>query len=112
MATVLITGANRGIGLQLCTQLAERGDDVIAVCRSAGNAFSGLDVRVIEGIDVGDAESVAGLKKQLEGLRIDVLINNAGILRRDAFGAFDYDVLMEQYRINTLGPLRITEGTQ
>ena len=110
MATVLVTGANRGIGLQLCKQFAERGDDVIAVCRETGDELAALDVRVIDGIDVGSGSAVEALRQELDGQRIDILVNNAGILRRDAFGDIDYDVMAEQYRINTLGPLRVTEA--
>lgn len=110
MATVLVTGANRGIGLQLCKQFAERGDEVIAVCREATDELSALDVRVIDGIDVSDGTAVETLHQELDGQAIDVLVNNAGILLRDAFGDIDYDLMTEQYRINTLGPLRVTEA--
>lgn len=110
MATVLVTGANRGIGLQLAKQFAERGDDVIAVCREASAEVKALGIRIIDGIDVGDAAAVQTLRQQLGDQPIDVLVNNAGILLRDSFGAIDYEQMMEQYRINTLGPLRVTEA--
>jgi NAD(P)-dependent dehydrogenase (short-subunit alcohol dehydrogenase family) len=110
VATVLVTGANRGIGLQLCKQLAERGDAVIAVCREASDELSALDVRLIDGIDVSSGTAVETLRQELDGQPIDVLINNAGILRRDTFGDIDYDIMTEQYRVNTLGPLRVTEA--
>ena len=110
MPTTLITGANKGIGLQLCTQLSGRGDDVIAVCRTRSLELSELDVRIIDGIDVSDAESIDRLKSELAGQPLDVLINNAGILRGDSFGRLDYEEMLEQYRVNTLGPLRVTEA--
>jgi NAD(P)-dependent dehydrogenase (short-subunit alcohol dehydrogenase family) len=110
VAIVLVTGANRGIGLQLCKQLAERGDAVIAVCREASDELSELDVRLIDGIDVSSGTAVETLRQELDGQPIDVLINNAGILRRDTFGDIDYDIMTEQYRVNTLGPLRVTEA--
>ncbi len=110
MATVLVTGCNRGIGLQLVKQLSERGDAVIAVCRHSNSELDALDLRVIDGIDVSEADSVAELKSSLGDSRIDVLVNNAGILRGDAFGELDYDAMLEQYRVNTLGPLRVTEA--
>lgn len=110
MATVLVTGANRGIGLQLCSQFAARGDDVIAVCRETTDKLSALDVRVIDGIDVGSGAAVETLCQELDGQPIDVLVNNAGILLRDTFGDIDYDLMVEQYCINTLGPLRVTEA--
>ena len=110
MATVLVTGANRGIGLQLCRQLAARGDEVIAVCRETTDELSNLGVRVIDGIDVSSGAAVETLRQELDGHPIDVLINNAGILLRDSFGDIDYDAMAEQYGVNTLGPLRVTEA--
>jgi len=50
------------------------------------------------------------LKREIGDQSIDVLINNAGILRHDSFGELDYDAMLEQYRVNTLGPLRVTEA--
>ena len=110
MATVLVTGANRGIGLQLCKQFSDRGDDVVAVCRETTPELGELGVRVIDGVDVGSGAAVDVLLQELGNLQIDVLVNNAGILLRDKFGDIDYDDLTEQYRINTLGPLRVTEA--
>ncbi len=109
MATVLITGCNRGIGLQLCTQFAERGDDVVAVCRQSSVELEALQVRVIADIDVSKATSMPDLSKAIDSLPIDILVNCAGILRRDALGELDYDVMLEQFRVNTLGPLRVSE---
>ena len=110
MPTTLITGTNKGIGLQLCTQLAERGDDVIAICRSPSPELTKLGVRIIGDIDISNADSIDRLKSELAGQQLDVLINNAGILTGDSFGSLDYDQMLEQYRVNTLGPLRVTEA--
>jgi NAD(P)-dependent dehydrogenase (short-subunit alcohol dehydrogenase family) len=110
MPTTLVTGCNRGIGLQLVTQLQARGDDVIGVCRSASPELRQAGVRIIDGIDVSREDSVAKLTAELGDEAIDVLINNAGILRRDTFGELDYDSMLEQYEVNALGPLRVTEA--
>ena len=110
MNKILVTGCNRGIGLQLCTQLHDRGDEVIGVCRSASPEISSLGIRIIEGIDVSDGDDVATLAKALDGESIDILINNAGILRSDTLERIDYDAMLEQYRVNTLGPLRVTRA--
>jgi NAD(P)-dependent dehydrogenase (short-subunit alcohol dehydrogenase family) len=110
LTTTLITGCNRGIGLQLASQLSERGDTVIGVCRSPSDELSALDIRLITGIDVADGDSVAQLKSEVGDTRLDVLINNAGILIDDKFGSINYDDMVRQYKVNTLGPLRVTEA--
>lgn len=110
MPTVLVTGANKGIGLQLCKQLKERGDDVIAVCRVPSAELTEIGVRIIANIDVSDGDAIARLKSELSNQTLDVLINNAGILKGDRFGNLDYEVMVEQFRVNTLGPLRVTEA--
>src|SRR5210317_1689304 len=110
MPTTLITGANKGIGLQICAQLSARGEDVIAVCRTPSPELSELGVRIIDGIDVSDAGSIERLKSDLAGQQLDVLINNAGIMKADSFGSIDYEEMLEQYRVNALGPLRVTEA--
>lgn len=108
MATALVTGANRGIGLELCRQLVERGDHVIATCRTPSDGLRTLGVRIESGVDVGDTDSVAALAGRLEGVSIGLLINNAGILRRTSLAALDEDVIREQFEVNALGPLRVT----
>ncbi len=110
MATVLITGSNRGIGLELCRQFHKRGDDVIAVCRTPSDELKRAGVQVVDGIDVSSGDSVDDLARKLGDTRLDILINNAGILRSESFGSIDYDAMLEQYCVNTLGPLRVTEA--
>ncbi len=110
MATCLVTGCNRGIGLELSRQLAVRGDEVIGVCRSASDELEGLGIRVIDGVDVSTDAGVARLVDELGDTSIDVLVNNAGILRRDRLEDFDFDEITEQFRVNTLGPLRVTRA--
>lgn len=110
MSNVVVTGCNRGIGLELCRQLSERGDSVIGVCRSTSADLDALGIRVIDGIDVSSEDGVAAMSAALQGAPIDVLINNAGILRRDQFDELDYDDITEQFRVNALGPLRVTSA--
>ena len=110
MARVLVTGGNRGIGLELCRQYAARGDDVTAVCRTASPELTALNVRVIDGMDVATADGVESLRGALQEASIDVLINNAGILIRDDLDNLDFDDVMEQLRVNSVGPLRVTRA--
>ncbi len=110
MPTILITGCNRGIGFELASQYHARGDSVIGVCRASNDSLDELGIRVIDGIDVAGPEGIAALRQAVGDEPIDVLINNAGILRRDRFGELDYDEMTLQYRVNTLGPLRVTEA--
>ncbi|PKL95961.1 MAG: short-chain dehydrogenase [Gammaproteobacteria bacterium HGW-Gammaproteobacteria-8] len=112
MSTVLITGANRGIGLALATQFAARGDSVIAVCRKSSDALDKLGVRVEAGVEVTDAAALADLVRRLEGTELDVLVNNAGVLRRDAFETLEdaLDDCRLQFEVNALAPLRVTRA--
>jgi NAD(P)-dependent dehydrogenase (short-subunit alcohol dehydrogenase family) len=108
MATVVVTGSNRGIGLELCRQALERGDDVIALCRNASEELNGLGVKVIEGVDVGSDQSIQELPAKLQGIKIDVLINNAGVLSRQTLEDLNFEEIKKQFEINSLGPLRVT----
>lgn len=108
MGLALVTGANRGIGLELCRRLKARGDQVIAVCRAGSAELDRLGVRVEAGIDVSDAASVAELARRLNGVALDVLVNNAGILRSESLDRMDFDAVAEQFAVNALGPLRVT----
>jgi NAD(P)-dependent dehydrogenase (short-subunit alcohol dehydrogenase family) len=108
METVLITGGNRGIGLELARQYVERGDEVIVACRHSSVQLTELGVKIISDVDVGSAQSVAGLASALEGTRLDRLVNNAGILSRDSLDELDYAALERQFQINSMGPLRVT----
>jgi NAD(P)-dependent dehydrogenase (short-subunit alcohol dehydrogenase family) len=110
MSTILITGCNRGIGLEVCRQYHARGDKVIAVCRHASDELNAIGVRVMTGVDVTEDEDVNKLAKALNGESIDVLLNNAGVLHRDTFETVNYDDMLEQYRVNTIGPLRVTRA--
>jgi NAD(P)-dependent dehydrogenase (short-subunit alcohol dehydrogenase family) len=108
MAIIVITGANRGIGLELARQYVARGDDVIAVCRQGSKEFNALRVEVIEGVDVTSDESVTDLASALRGRHIDRLVNNAGVLERDSLEALDFGAIERQFRVNAMAPLRVT----
>lgn len=108
MSTALVTGANRGIGLELCHQIKERGDNVIAVCRRTSNELQQLGVRVEAGVDVTSDADVTALKERLAGVNIGLLINCAGILTRESLSELDFERIRRQFEVNALGPLRVT----
>lgn len=110
MAHIVITGCNRGIGLELVRQYTDRGDEVTAVCRHTSESLLASGARIIDGVDVARGEDVDRLARALSGQSIDVLLNNAGILIGDTLDSLDFDNMLEQYKVNTLGPLRVTRA--
>lgn len=111
MATVLVTGANRGIGLAFAQAYAGRGDRVIATAR-AGADTEDLQraTREILTLDVTDDDSIGAFATALGQTPIDLLIHNAGILISDDLDHFDPSVFMKQIELNALGPLRLTRA--
>jgi len=108
MTVSVITGANRGIGLELARQMKARGDQVIGVCRVSSKELDALGVRVEAGIDVRKAADVAQLAQRLSGVKIDLLVNNAGIFLNESLGAMNFDTIDTQLEVNALGPLRVS----
>lgn len=106
--TVVITGANRGIGLELARTWKSRGDEVVAVCRQPSAALKALGARIIEGIDVSRADDIRRLRAALDDTRIDTLCNNAGIMLNETLAAMDFEQIRKQFEVNTLGPLQVT----
>lgn len=119
MPTVLVTGANRGLGLEFARQYAAAGWQVIATCRAPDAATelqklaaeSGGRVRVL-GMNVTDPKSVRSAAAALQGEAIDLLLNNAGIggPPGQQLGNLDYDAWARVLDTNTLGPMRVVEA--
>ena len=107
MATVLVTGANRGIGLEYCRQLSVRGDDVIAVCREAGPELESLGIRIEAGIELTDSSAIDELMSRLLHQSLDGAILNAGILHSTGLNDLDADAIRQQFEVNALAPLRL-----
>ena len=108
MKTALVTGTNRGIGLELVRQLKEKGFSLTAVCRTASEVLKSLDVEIIEAVDVSQESGIEILKKGLGNNRkFDVVINNAGILAREDLDSLDFESMERQFQVNALAPLRV-----
>ena len=105
----VVTGANRGIGLALTRELSQRGYQVLAACRQRSPALSALDVEVAEGVDVTETAGIERLAAAVGDRNIDLLVNNAGILRwGDQLDALDVAGIRTQFEVNALGPLLVT----
>ncbi len=110
--TVLVTGANRGLGLEFASQYQAAGWRVIATARKpeAAKALEALGVRVLQ-LDVADADSVDRLARELENQPIDVLINNAGMFPRvNSLAETNFDDVARTLEVNTIGPMRVTRA--
>ena len=109
MTRTLVIGSNRGIGLELSRLLAARGDTVEAACRRASGALRAIEgVRIHEGVDVTDRDSVERLATTLGDASLDVLVVVAGILERVDLDHLDPTVIRRQLEVNAIGPLVTT----
>jgi NAD(P)-dependent dehydrogenase (short-subunit alcohol dehydrogenase family) len=111
--TVLITGANRGIGLECARQFAAKGYRVIGTARDPADARELSAVAdFVEPLQVTDAASVTALAHRLHGVPIDMLVNNAGVFERKdvTVDTVDFAVMEQTLAVNTLGPLRVTQA--
>jgi NAD(P)-dependent dehydrogenase (short-subunit alcohol dehydrogenase family) len=107
MASVLVTGANRGIGLALVRRFAGRGDQVIAVCRQPSPELKLDNVRVESEVDVTSDDAVAKLARKVGPGSLDLLVLNAGILRHDDLDDVKLEEVRAQIEVNAIAPLRL-----
>lgn len=118
-STVLITGSNRGLGLEFARQYAELGWKVIATCRkpTRADALKAIAAEhsnlVIERLDVTDHQGIDALARKYQDQPVDVLLNNAaqlGPYPEQEFGSIDYDFMAQAWAVNAMGPLKVAEA--
>lgn len=117
METIVITGANRGIGLELTRQYLAAGDRVIATCRLPAEAVELRQLAPqgplsILALEIADELSTEAFRQAIGGTAVDVLINNAGVLggSQQALGDMDYAQWLHTFEVNTIAPFRITSA--
>ena len=117
MNTILVTGTNKGVGLEITRLLSNRGDRVIACCRRPleATALNKLEGNIdIQEVSVGEDESVSQLAIRLKGVAIDTIINNAGTMgpeaKRQSALDMDFNGWADAFNINSMGPVRIMQA--
>ena len=108
--TVVITGANRGIGLAFATLYQKQGAKVYALCRNSSAELDALQVEVVTGVDVATDQGLENMVAALRGVKIDILLCNAGILRDESLGELNCATIREQFEVNALAPLRVADA--
>lgn len=110
MTTVLVTGAERGLGLSLVRAYTDTGARVIALCRDTSAGIEALAPELHTGIDVSNAAAVARAAAAVGDAPLDVLINNAGVMTDDDFRDLDVAAVRQQFEVNALGPLNVARA--
>lgn len=106
---IVITGANRGIGLALVQQYVGQGHTVYAVCRHASDELKQTGASIVSGVNLLDVETLASGLSELQDISIDILINNAGVLAAESITDWSPATIEQQFRVNALGPVLVTQ---
>jgi NAD(P)-dependent dehydrogenase (short-subunit alcohol dehydrogenase family) len=112
MTTVVVTGADRGIGAALVRCYHARGDRAIAACLGGGRDLATEGLEVAPGVDVTDLASLEALAERIADTRVDLLISNAGSFHGDAYDQAGFDAMLRLYDVNALGPLRLVRALE
>lgn len=107
MSVCVVTGSNRGIGLELVKQLRARDKNVVAVCRRASPELEATGARIESGVDMQDFAAMEKLSERITA-DVELVINNAGILKRDDLESTTPDEVLEQIRVNSIAPVVLT----
>ena len=108
--TIVITGANRGIGYAMAKICQQRGDSVYALCRQSSAQLDALGVNVVAQVDIATQAGIDTAVSALSGINIDLLINNAGILRDEQLSDLNQQTIIEQFNVNALAPLCLSHA--
>jgi NAD(P)-dependent dehydrogenase (short-subunit alcohol dehydrogenase family) len=108
----LVTGSARGLGLALCTVLAEQGYEVLATCRTATAALEAVGVTVVDGVDLADDDACERIRAGAGNDPLDLVVCNAGVnlTHAQSIAELDLDQVREEYEVNTIGPLRTIQA--
>ena len=111
----LITGANRGIGLELCRLYVDLGYEVVAVCRESSDEVEDVADQVISGVDLTHDDAIGNVVQVLnmtlgEDAQIDVLINNAGVFKNETLEDMNFDTIRTQFEVNAIAPLKVSHA--
>ncbi|KAF7772425.1 hypothetical protein PCIT_a2490 [Pseudoalteromonas citrea] len=110
---VLITGANRGIGLEFCKQYTAAGFTVTAVVRQSSPELKSIEnINILTGIDVSCDTDIARLVTHLAQTPIDLLINNAGVFSNETLANMDFTAIEQQLQVNAVAPIKLTHALQ
>ena len=111
---VVITGSNRGIGLELVRHFLQRGENVHALCRHSSSELDALassrNLAILQGVDVSSPDASHRVLNHLDDAGIDILVQNAGILEREAKLAPSVESIRDQLEVNAIGPILLTLG--
>lgn len=106
---IVITGANRGIGLAMAKQFIQQEHNVYALCRHSSNELDQLSANIITNVDVATDKGIDQMVTSLKDVSIDILVCNAGILRDEQLNTINVSTIREQFEVNALAPLRVVD---
>lgn len=106
---VVVTGANRGIGLEFVKGYLNQGANVYAICRNSCDDLNRTKAKVINHVDLSHCAGIPDALAPLKDVAVDLLINNAGVLGHEGLEDWDPNTIDYQYKVNALGPLLVTQ---